>query len=225
MSNRGRRSSDRGRYRRMYELTGVPGWIRFGTMQGGRSGRGLGPCAEYLQRIGKFDEFLKDFTAKNPGLSSAYGDFDKNPEYEKTLISDQIRYLEDELKELRASSVEAINISYEIRIKKARAKLKEHKDKYLTPKGLERYSPKFLNILNNVLEEQYIGLHLIYSQFRTLEGIGILSLVLEANGFAEFKIVKVGNDWKIVIPSKAEAFNTMLAISPFELLQPREVLS
>jgi len=106
MSNRGRRSSDRGRYRRMYELTGVPGWIRFGTMQGGRSGRGLGPCAEYLQRIGKFDEFLKDFTAKNPGLTSAYGDFDKNPDYEKTLISDQIRYLEDELKELKKRSKE-----------------------------------------------------------------------------------------------------------------------
>ncbi|MHA1123334.1 MAG: DUF5320 domain-containing protein [Candidatus Heimdallarchaeota archaeon] len=61
---------------------------------------------KYLQRIGKFDEFLKDFTAKNPGLTSAYGDFDKNPDYEKTLISDQIRYLEDELKELKKRSKE-----------------------------------------------------------------------------------------------------------------------
>lgn len=101
MSNRGRRSSDRGRYRRMYELTGVPGWIRFGTMQGGRSGRGLGPCAEYLQRIGKFDEFLKDFAAKNPGFTSISGDFDKTPDHEKNLISDQIRFLEEELKDLK----------------------------------------------------------------------------------------------------------------------------
>jgi hypothetical protein len=100
MSGRGR-SSNRGRYRRMYELTGVPGWIRFGTTQGGRSGRGLGPCAEYLQRIGKFDEFLKDFTAKNPGLANTPGDFAQNPAYEKNMIFDQINFLEDELKELK----------------------------------------------------------------------------------------------------------------------------
>ncbi len=106
MSSRGRRSSDRGRHRRMYELTGVPGWIRFGAMQGGRSGRGLGPCAEYLQRIGKFDEFLKDFAAKNPGLANTYGDFDKNLDHEKNLISDQIKFLEDELKDLKRRSKE-----------------------------------------------------------------------------------------------------------------------
>ena len=32
--------------------------------------------------------------------------------------------------------------------------------------------------------------HLIYSKFRTLEGIGILKLVLEANGYTEFKLKK-----------------------------------
>lgn len=106
MSSHGRRSSDRGRHRRMYDLTGVPGWIRFGAMQGGRSGRGLGPCAEYLQRIGKFDEFLKDFAVKNPGLANTFGDFDKNPDYEKNLISDQIRFLEEELKDLKKRSKE-----------------------------------------------------------------------------------------------------------------------
>ena len=41
---------------------------------------------------------------------------------------------------------------------------------------------------NNIEENK--GLHLIYSQFRTLEGIGIFQLVLEANGFAQFKIAK-----------------------------------
>ena len=34
----------------MYELTGLPGWMRFGYSPGweGRSPSGLGPCAEYL---------------------------------------------------------------------------------------------------------------------------------------------------------------------------------
>ena len=38
----------------------------------------------------------------------------------------------------------------------------------------------------------------MYSNFRTLEGIGILKLVLLANGFAEFKIQKVDNEWQII---------------------------
>jgi hypothetical protein len=40
----------RNRHRRMYELTGLPGWMRFGYSPGweGRSPSGLGPCAQYL---------------------------------------------------------------------------------------------------------------------------------------------------------------------------------
>ena len=40
----------RNRHRRMYELTGSPGWMRFGYSPGwmGRSPSGLGPCAQYL---------------------------------------------------------------------------------------------------------------------------------------------------------------------------------
>lgn len=40
----------RNRYRRMYELTGLPGWMRFGYSPGwmGRSPSGLGPSAHYL---------------------------------------------------------------------------------------------------------------------------------------------------------------------------------
>jgi hypothetical protein len=45
-------------------------------------------------------------------------------------------------------------------------------------------------MLENIQDPQHEGLNLIYSQFRTLEGIGIFSLVLEANGFARFKIRK-----------------------------------
>ncbi len=90
--------------------------------------------------------------------------------------------------------------SYEERTREAMRLLEENKDIYLTPKALETYSPKFLNILDKLSDDKYEGLHLIYSQFRTLEGIGILSLVLKANGFAQFKIKKQGAEWKLDIP-------------------------
>lgn len=39
-----------GGYRWMYQLTGLPGWMRFGFSPGwiGRSPTGLGPCASFL---------------------------------------------------------------------------------------------------------------------------------------------------------------------------------
>ena len=58
---------------------------------------------------------------------------------------------------------------------------------------LELYSPKFLQILKNLMNEDYDGLHLLYSQFRTLEGIGIFQIVLDYYGYTEFKIKIVNN--------------------------------
>jgi hypothetical protein len=54
-----------------------------------------------------------------------------------------------------------------------------------------------LKILENIKDPENKGLHLVYSQFRTLEGIGIFKLVLEANGFVEFKISKKGGEWTV----------------------------
>jgi hypothetical protein len=82
------------------------------------------------------------------------------------------------------------NVDYNQRIQNALQFLYDNASDYLTPKALEMYSPKFLSILSNITNEEYTGLHLIYSQFRTIEGIGILKLILEANGFTQFKIKK-----------------------------------
>jgi hypothetical protein len=72
--------------------------------------------------------------------------------------------------------------------------IKKYKSKYLVPNKLLTYSPKFLAILENIIDPEHKGLHLVYSQFRTMEGIGIFSLVLEANGFSRFKIKKTSTD-------------------------------
>ena len=75
------------------------------------------------------------------------------------------------------------------------ARQRDHE--YLRERELANYSPKFVRILENIKNRSNKGLHLLYSQFRTLEGIGIFKLVLEANGFIEFKISKKGGEWVI----------------------------
>jgi hypothetical protein len=69
--------------------------------------------------------------------------------------------------------------------------------KYVKPEMLKLLSPKFLRILENITDPNHRGLHLVYSNFRSLEGIGIFKLVLEHNGFAEFKIQRNGDIWEI----------------------------
>ena len=82
--------------------------------------------------------------------------------------------------------------------------LNSRKEEVFSPAGLKTYSPKFLKILKNLTSTDNIGLHLIYTQFRTLEGVSLLKYVLDANGFAEFKIQKIPNssDWEIVEDEK-----------------------
>ncbi len=63
--------------------------------------------------------------------------------------------------------------------------------------GLRKYSPKFARMIENIINPDHIGLNLVYSQFRTLEGIGIFAIALEANGFAQFKIKRTALTWEI----------------------------
>ena len=83
-------------------------------------------------------------------------------------------------------------------VKKAIAILDSEKDgvkPYLTIDQLKDTSPKFLRLLENVQSLDNDGLHLIYSHFRTIYGIGVFRLVLLANGFAEFKLKKMGSSY------------------------------
>ena len=111
---------------------------------------------------------------------------------------------DDVLEEDDPTTLSRGKLDYDQRIKSALSALEEKKDIYLSPEGLKRFSPKFLAMLNNLTDGNNEGLHLIYSQFRTLEGIGILKLILEANGFAQFKLMKEEGTgiWKLAI--KAE---------------------
>ena len=99
----------------------------------------------------------------------------------------------DEIEELAQEISGKVDTTYDKRIAASLLQLKSGMMKFLTkpPQGeLQTYSPKFLAMLENIQDPHHQGLNLVYSQFRTLEGIGIFSLVLGANGFARFKIRK-----------------------------------
>jgi hypothetical protein len=103
--------------------------------------------------------------------------------------------------------------------------LQENSNDFLTPEALQTYSPKFLHMLDNIQDPEYKGLHLVYSQFRTLEGIGIFSLVLEKNGFTRFTVKK--NDagvWKIDIPDEKLGQPTYALYTGTETTEEKEML-
>uniref|UniRef100_A0AB39JF52 Nph-I Transcription Termination Factor n=1 Tax=Florenciella sp. virus SA2 TaxID=3240092 RepID=A0AB39JF52_9VIRU len=59
--------------------------------------------------------------------------------------------------------------------------------------NLDLYSPKFCKILKNLFDNENNGCHLLYSNFRTLEGIGLLKIVLDYYGYSEFKLKKTND--------------------------------
>ena len=116
-------------------------------------------------------------------------------------------------------------ITYKERIDATIKHIKDNSNDYLTPEALARFSPKFLHILDNIKDPEYIGLHLVYSQFRTLEGIGLFSLVLEKNGFARFKIKKNSSDiWEIDIHEVDKGKPTYALYTGTETVEEKEII-
>jgi SNF2 family DNA or RNA helicase len=91
----------------------------------------------------------------------------------------------------------SVRKEYEESMERALNTLRAQKELYLSLNGLQMYSPKFLRMIETINDPEKVGLHLVYSQFRTLEGIGIFAIALEANGFARFKIKRQSLTWAI----------------------------
>lgn len=96
--------------------------------------------------------------------------------------------------------------------------------KHLRGTALESLSPKFYRLLNTLLDPENIGLHLIYSNFRTLEGIGIIRLILLANGFAEFKLRKSQNQWIIDRSDEDEGKPKFVLYTGTETAEEKELI-
>ena len=117
-----------------------------------------------------------------------------------------------------------VDENYEKSIITTLEKLKTEQSKYLTPEALKTYSPKFAKILANVSDKENRGLHLVYSAFRTLEGVGVLKLILEANGFAEFKLKKTGDAWSIVETDKDPKKPRFVLYTGTETAEEKEII-
>jgi len=114
---------------------------------------------------------------------------------------------------------------YKSRLDRAIKNIEEHSNDFLTPEALQTYSPKFLHMLENIDDVDYQGLHLVYSQFRTAEGIGLFCLVLEKNGFARFRIKKnAQNVWEIDIPEEDQGKPTYALYTGTETVEEKEMV-
>lgn len=81
-------------------------------------------------------------------------------------------------------------------LKKTMNKLRKVKDTELVGDNLAKYSPKYRALLDNINASP--GTCVIYSQFKNVEGLGVLSIVLEANGYEELIVYKSSNgEWDI----------------------------
>jgi hypothetical protein len=131
---------------------------------------------------------------------------------------------EEEAKSVAAAEFEAEQaavvkkvLTYQERIKKAMDKLAENRDNYLKidshiPEGrLAQYSTKLDQMIRRIQVSK--GSNLVYSQFKTVEGLGVLREALKANGFVEIEIeggdfipksLKTGSDNKLKFSNATE---------------------
>jgi hypothetical protein len=135
-----------------------------------------------------------------------------------------------EIEELEGDEVLALSgdAAYKNAISRALKLLKRGEHVYLSatdPNGLKKLSPKFLKMLENIENPENPGLHLIYSQFRSMEGIGIFTMVLEANGFARFKIKRSGIDgWELDMSEEDLGKPTYALYTGTEEAEEREII-
>lgn len=127
------------------------------------------------------------------------------PEKIKRVFPSKMSFLLKEL-DVEESDVQAIEDAeqdtkatlrkkYEEELAKTLATLYENRDEYLHISRIGKLSPKFEKVLQNI--EKSPGNTLVYSQFRNVEGLGVLGMALEANGWAKFKIARKNEEWYI----------------------------
>jgi hypothetical protein len=186
-----------------------------------------------IQNIGKR---LEEFDLETALLESGYNPTDELTEEDNKKISNMLKEFRNverkqDLTDENEGEVEGDEIleniggeDYKIRMKNSVKYLEDNSNDFLTPEALQTYSPKFLHILENIKDPDYAGLHLLYSQFRTAEGIGIFSLVLKKNGFAQFKIKKNSSGiWEINMSEADKGKPTFVLYTGTETIEEKEL--
>ena len=76
----------------------------------------------------------------------------------------------------------------------ALSRLREAPDRYLSERALAIFSPKMLKILKNMQaslgERGSWNNQFLYSQYKSLEGVGVFTAILDANGWQPYRIIQ-----------------------------------
>jgi superfamily II DNA or RNA helicase len=112
---------------------------------------------------------------------------EEEDEIKSKLAKGEISEEEEEKLKLKLTRPLLTKEQWKIQLKTALRKISDPSKPYLRSgkEGLDRYSPKMLKMLEEIQRSEK-GLVLVYSAFRTVEGLEIFARVLEANGFKRY---------------------------------------
>ena len=136
-------------------------------------------------------------------LSEIKIDFEKRIRKAKTTAEKEA--LKKEHKEVERK-VKASSKDYERRLNQALKTLDRRRAEFLQveerkDKGLKKYSPKYADIIEKIKKVK--GSKFIYTEYKTSEGVGILSIALKANGYCPLLVKKdAEGDWILDIPEE-----------------------
>lgn len=131
--------------------------------------------------------FPEDIKRPYPNMKNIMNEIDDD--------EDGLRVLNKVIKEADDKKMEIKE--YDKALNACLEKLASNPKSYLHINNIGKYSPKFEEIYKKINAQN--GTSMIYSQFRRIEGLGIIALMLQANGYAEFKIKRVGGEWEVDI--------------------------
>ena len=148
------------------------------------------PSPEIKRPMPNKDEKIETVLDKIDNNGVLKEDIIDNVDISQRINDEDGDFQEEDIENMQKDKDAITDNTYQKRILESLEMLSKNAEKYLTPTSLQKLSPKFLNILENIQDPDHKGIHLLYSQFKSLEGIGIFKLVLKHNNFIEFKIKK-----------------------------------
>lgn len=104
--------------------------------------------------------------------------------------------------EEKKAGIEKKEKEYESVLKGIREKLLENSDDFLRD-NLAEYSPKFAAVIQNLAKSA--GTSLLYTQFRSMEGIGLFGDALKAHEWVQMDVIKSPQGWRFVEPLSQRA--------------------
>ena len=117
-----------------------------------------------------------------------------NKEIEKALmLEEKINEADENDEDYKKTIKQKQHKQYQLRLQNSMSELYDNKEKYLSIENgmLDKLTPKMKQIFENIHSNE--GLVLVYSQFVTVEGLGIFSILLEANGYERLQLGNKNN--------------------------------